>query len=348
MIRLIYITDIHDALKELRQLLLHTEADLYLFSGDILYHAFYDEAKVYDFVCLQEEFYTYANQIKSDLVPYDLATEILRSTEGQYASEMELKAAEYRLLFHRASRTMKEKYSVIEDLIQKYSDASTFVLPGNYDIDLRYTALSARNLHKNTMYFGDLVFAGYGGAPIATSGIPEKLAVPYQEDGRGAEFYSEPYDFFRETKPDVLVLHNPAYGYFDRIATKGHIGSSGIRNYLDDNFATLVLSGHIHEDYGVLMKTNGTIFLNPSNFGQVDSSIGYQGGGMFAEILINPDTKQVEQIKLNRLKDGKVFNLLLIEVEDNQLKATALNDADQSIVNLSNFCRDHTGAPIAL
>ncbi|MBW7859239.1 MAG: metallophosphoesterase, partial [Leptonema sp. (in: Bacteria)] len=328
--RLIYITDIHDALKELRQLLLHTEADLYLFSGDILYHAFYDEAKVYDFVCLQEELYSFAKQIESDLVPYDLATEILRSSEGQYASEMQLKAAEYRLLFHRASRTMKEKYSLIEDLIQKYSDASTFVLPGNYDIDLRYTALSARNLHKNTMYFGDLTFAGYGGAPIATSGIPEKLAVPYQEAGSGDEFYSEPYDFFIETQPDILVLHNPAYGYFDRISTKGHIGSSGIRNYLDDNFATLVLSGHIHEDYGVLRKNDGTIFLNPSNFGKVDSSIGFEGGGMFAEILIEPSTRQVHQINLNRLKDGKVCRLLLIEVVEDQLKATPLDDADES------------------
>src|SRR5690606_32093000 len=126
----------------------------------------------------------------------------------------------------RASRTMKEKYGMIEDLIRKYGNAASFVLPGNYDIDLRYTALSSRNLHKNTLYLENLTLAGYGGAPIATSGIPEKLAVPYQEAGRGVEFYSEPYDFFVEVEPDILVLHNPAYGYFDRIPTLGHVGSN--------------------------------------------------------------------------------------------------------------------------
>ena len=39
--KIIYATDIHDALKELRILLSNTEADLYLLSGDILYKAFY-------------------------------------------------------------------------------------------------------------------------------------------------------------------------------------------------------------------------------------------------------------------------------------------------------------------
>jgi Icc-related predicted phosphoesterase len=347
-IRIVYTTDIHDALKELRVLLTKTEADLYLLSGDILYHAFYDDMKVYEFVCLQEEFYALAKEEGRSIVPYDLATEILRNNEGGYPAETVLKAAEYRILFHRASRTMKEKYGMIEDLIRKYGNAASFVLPGNYDIDLRYTALSSRNLHKNTMYFENLTLAGYGGAPIATSGIPEKLAVPYQEAGRGVEFYSEPYDFFVEVEPDILVLHNPAYGYFDRIPTLGHVGSNGIRNYLDDHPATLVLSGHVHEDYGVMMKSDGTVLMNPSNFGGVDSPYGFQHGGLFAEILIDTDSRSVQEIFLKRLKGNQICDLLHVRRDENRLVGELMKDAAESSIDLGLFLRDRNGTVIDL
>lgn len=343
MIRIVYATDIHDALKELRVLLTKTEADLYLLSGDILYHAFYDDMKVYEFVCLQEELYNLAREEGRSIVPYDLATDILRNNEGHYPAETVLKAAEYRILFHRASRTMKEKYGMIEDLIRKYGNAASFVLPGNYDIDLRYTALSARNLHKSTMEFHNLTFAGYGGAPIATSGIPEKLAVPYQEAGRGKEFYSEPFDFFVEVQPDILLLHNPAYGYFDRIPTLGHVGSNGIRNYLDDHPATLVLSGHVHEDYGIMMKRDGTVLMNPSNFGGVDSPYGFQHGGLFVEILINEENRRVEEVFLKRLKENHIYDLFHVRAEETKLVGEPMKDASESSIDLSRFLRDQNG-----
>ncbi|GIX40615.1 MAG: hypothetical protein KatS3mg129_0348 [Leptospiraceae bacterium] len=214
MIKILFATDIHDSLSELKQLLENTDADLYLICGDILYYAFYDINKVIQFVTLQEEFYAMAKEQKRKIFPYDLATEILRDDTKSKQQELYLKAAEYRILFHRAAKTMKEKYKKIEEVIQKYSHAACFVLPGNYDIDLKYTALSSRNLHKKIMYYENLTFGGYGGAPIPTSGIPEKLAVPYLEGGQGKDFYSEPQEFFEETNPDILVLHNPAYGLF--------------------------------------------------------------------------------------------------------------------------------------
>ena len=348
MIRIIYLTDIHDALKELRILLQKTDADLYLFSGDILYHAFYDEAKVYDFVSLQEELYTIAKNDGRTIVPYDLATEVLRSAKGEYSAEMHKRAIDYRRMFHRAGRTMKEKYRMIAGLIQKYGNKHSLVLPGNYDIDLRYTALSSRNLHKTAMQFGSLTLAGYGGAPIATSGIPEKLAVPYQEAGKGSDFYSEPYDFFVESKPDIMLLHNPAYGYFDRIRTLGHIGSPGIRNYLDENKVMLVFSGHVHEDYGVMMKKDGTILMNPSNFGAVDSVYDYQHGGLFAEILADPETKTVHEIHIKQLKQGQIHNLLFIHPEDGRLIGELAKDAKESAIDLTTFMRDANGSVIDL
>jgi Icc-related predicted phosphoesterase len=344
MIKILFVTDIHDSLKELKELLELTDADLYLICGDILYYAFYDLNKVIEFVTLQEEFYALIKEQNQNLDPYDFATEILRDQSRNIHEEIYTKAAEYRLLFHQASKTMKEKYKKIEDVIQKYSNAACFVLPGNYDIDLKYTALASRNLHKKVMYFENLTFGGYGGAPIPTSGIPEKLAVPYLEGGKGSEFYSEPQEFFEETNPDILVLHNPAYGYFDRIPRYGHVGSMGIRNYLDDHLPMLVLSGHIHEDYGIFINKKGIVFLNPSNFGSVDSIYGIMEGGIFAEIYIDENKKKVDHIIIKRLYNGYIYEYFqiffyydkLVKMEYKKLK-----DFDSFYLDFNHFFRNN-------
>ncbi len=318
MIKIIFLTDIHDSLKELKTLLEITKADLYLICGDILYYAFYDLEEVLKFVTLQEEFYSYIKETNQKLDPYDLATKILRDHQTDIHSEMYIKSAEYRLLFHLAAKTMKEKYSAIEEIIQKHSQAQCFVLPGNYDIDLQYTALAKRNLHKRIMYYENLTLAGYGGAPILTSGIPEKLAVPYLEGGKGKDFYSEPYEFFLNSQPDIMVLHNPAYGYFDKVPHYGNIGSIGIRNYLDENFPILTVSGHIHEDYGIFLNSKGSIFLNTSNFGTVDSFYGKMEGGTFAEIYIDKSTKKVHNITIRRLKDKNIYDFFDVKFSYSQ------------------------------
>ncbi len=229
--KIIYLTDIHDALKELRVLLSTTEADLYLLSGDILYKAFYDDDNVYEFVCLQEEFWSLSRNLERKVVPFDLASDILRFPENyENSDELQKKATEYRQLFEKATKNMKEKYELIEDLIQKFSNAESVMLPGNYDIDLRYTALRDRDMHQHERQSGGLLFAGYGGAPIRTSGIPEKLAVGYHERTENGQLYSEPQDYFEEQEPDVMLIHQPAYGFFDRVPGQGHGGSQGLRN----------------------------------------------------------------------------------------------------------------------
>ncbi|MFN3605389.1 MAG: metallophosphoesterase [Leptonema sp. (in: bacteria)] len=346
MIKIVFLTDIHDSLEELKILLQITKADLYLICGDILYYAFNDLERVLRFVTLQEEFYYLIKENKENIDPYDLATKILRDHKSKN-TELYFKAAEYRLLFHSATKTMKEKYTYIEDIIQRYSNASCFVLPGNYDIDFNYTSLANRNLHKKIMYYENLIFAGYGGAPIPTSGIPEKLALPYLEGGKGSDFYSEPYEFFETAQPDIMVLHNPAYGYFDKVPHYGNIGSLGIRNYLDKHNPSIVLSGHIHEDYGFFLNSKGTIFLNTSNFGKVDSINGIMEGGSFAEIFIDKITKKVNQIVIKRLKNYTIYNFFKIHINYHDKPSFEINklehfnsfhlDFDQFIKNKDLF-----------
>ena len=339
--KIIYLTDIHDALKELKTLLSTSEADLYFLSGDILYKAFYDEEKIYQFVSIQDELYTLSHSMDQKLFPMDLAIDIIRFpnkyTKYDYNGELLKKATDYRRLFELAARTMKEKYELIEELIIKYSHAPTLLLPGNYDLDLRYTAIRDRDMHQRLLEVMGVRIAGYGGAPIATSGIPEKLSVRYHEDKKEQPLYSEPESWFRETDPDILLLHNPAYGFFDRIPGIGNVGGLGVRNYLDDHSPVMVLSGHVHEDYGVALR-DGTIFLNPSNFGGVDSAFGWQAGGSYATIELN-HTK-VNHIQLLCLEGRNHHDIYTIEVKDDTLIGKAGKDVATSHLDIHRLIRD--------
>ncbi|XDD50532.1 metallophosphoesterase [Leptospira sp. WS92.C1] len=307
--KIIYLTDIHDGLRGLKEILQQTQADLYLFSGDIIYKAFFSTDRIIEFCTIQEEMYRISKDQREEINAYDYATRAIRFPE-KYSVDIVEKSKEYRTLFHQAAKTMKEKYELIEIIIQKYSTAPVRVLPGNYDIDLQYSALYERDIHRKTFEQDGYKFAGYGGAPILTSGIPEKLAVKFHEYSRNGKSYSEPEDFFKEEQPDIVVIHNPPYGFLDKIPNYGNVGSQGIRRYLDDYSPALVVSGHVHEDQGVIKKGK-TVFLNPSNFGAVDSVFGFQPGGFYSEIFL--ENGLVETVKLNRLVDHKIR--LLMDVD---------------------------------
>lgn len=334
-------------MRDLRILLTETEADIYLFSGDILYRAFYDEEKIFRFVTLQEELVELSRLsppiAEGRVYPFDLAQDILRFPE-KYGNDPGLlrTASEYRALFDKALKTMREKYELIAELIEKYSNAECRVLPGNYDLDFRYTALEGRSLHRKQLHFGGHILGGYGGAPVATSGIPEKLAVVYHEYSDGRGLYSEPENFFHESGADIVLIHNPSFGYFDLAHGIGHVGSMGVRNYVDDNAPRLVLSGHVHEDYGISMRKNGTILLNPSNFGGVDSIYGYQEGGPFVEIFF--EGTRIKEVALRRLKDDHIYDLMNISCDPEGLRGEIKSDGrEHSHLDLNDFIRDANG-----
>ncbi len=333
MIKLVYLTDIHDGLLELKKIFQLTSADLYILSGDIIYKAFFSTDRIIDFCTYQEELNQLAKTGGDDMTPYDFATKVIRFPD-KYSESIQQKCSAYRHFFNLAAKTMKEKYRLINALIEKYARSRCVILPGNYDIDLQYTDLSKMDIHRKSFEFEDTVFAGYGGAPIVTSGIPEKLAVKFHEYKRGKTFYSEPEEFFREILPDVAVIHNPAYGYLDKIPGYGNIGSLGIRHFIDEYPPALVISGHVHEDQGVVKKGR-TVFFNPSNFGGVDSVFGYQEGGYFGEIYM--EHKKVFQVKLLKLKGEEIRELFAVDASSSVLR-TMHFDPDSGISE-ENFVR---------
>jgi Icc-related predicted phosphoesterase len=315
-LEIIYLTDIHDDIKRLRHVLLNTKADLYIISGDLIYKAFFTEKLLYEFVYIQEEFYAYLTQNKIKGTPSELAQSISRSPE-EFSKDFQEKAERYHQLFQKASSNMKAKYQILKNIVDKYAKAELIFLPGNYDLDLQYTALYPYDLHKKCKTIEGVKFCGYGGAPIATSGIPEMLSVVFYEYLVDGKLHSEPKNFFETMKPDIMVLHNPAYGTLDKISSYGRVGSQGIRAYIDDNKPALVLSGHVHSDYGIL-KIDKTIYINPSNFGNVDTLDGHDHGGYFCKIILekNIDVK-IKSLTLYRIGDKHVNELAQYIVGDN-------------------------------
>lgn len=322
--KLIYAADIHDSLKGLKQLFQETDSEMYILSGDILYKAFFNYDKIIEFCTHQEEMYSISREFGFNINPFDFTTNVLRF-QAKFTNLLIEKSIQYRQLFNQAAKTMKEKYQLLHKLVDKYSNSKVFFLPGNYDIDLQYTALFEKDLHRKSFIYKSLKFAGYGGAPIVTSGIPEKLAVKFHEYFQKDNNYSEPEEFFREENPDILVIHNPVYGFLDKIPGQGNIGSQGIRRFVDEYEPILVLSGHVHEDQGLIRKGK-TIYFNPSNFGTVDSIYGQQLGGYFAEIQIKEDEKLVESVTLFQLNFNGVEKLIEVDCREKKLIPVYVNE----------------------
>jgi len=318
--KFLYITDIHDRFKAIRTLLKHEQVDVAFLSGDLLYRTFYNDNKLYEFSSIQERFNTKAHSEKLEKVPYDYAKHILKNQELYNGLSID-QAKKFEDLFETASKNIREKYENLANVIEKYANYPCWLLPGNYDMDLKHTVLKGLNIHKKALTIDSLKFCAYGGAPILTPGIPQKLSVNFRE---GTNLEScEPYQFFLKEKPDVIMLHQPPYGIFDALPSFGHIGSPGIRNYIDDNRFFLCLSGHVHEDYGILLK-NGCLFMNPSNFGTVETPNGKNLGGYYAII-------DIEKTGLKRIKFKRYHRRKIIDVYDIKI------DSDAKHLNISSI-----------
>jgi len=327
-LEILYFTDVHDDLKQLRYIVQNSKADLYLISGDLIYKAFYTEEKLYNFVELQDRLYSYITKNKLNVTPKQAALDILEKSEN-FDKDALIDAVEYNILFKIASTNMREKYQTLNDLFVKYAKAPVICLPGNYDMNLQHTALRDLDLHKKSRIINGLKISGYGGAPIVTSGIPENLSVHFNEYRKNDILYSEPFEFMKSEKPDILLVHNPAYATLDKISGYGSVGSFGLREYIDDFHPSLVLSGHVHEDCG-LLKTGKTLCLNPSNFGGVDSVEGYSQGGYFCRIEIQKKEKiLINKIDYYRLIGREIKHIAVVTADENlNLKQKILNEKE--------------------
>jgi len=304
--RVVYLTDIHDNFAGVSSVLNQTDADLYILSGDLTYHCFGTDEALFRFIELQEN---------------------IRAGTGT-------RDAEYQKLAAEAHQELLRKYQTMAKAIVA-TQKKCYIIPGNYDIALENTAVSKYSLHEKSEMMGEVKFAGYGSAPIFTPGIPEELTVPFEESGTGSNLKSKPMDFMLKEKPDVFVLHNPAYGTLDKLPRYGHCGSQGLRQAIDEVQPPLVLSGHVHESFG-LLKLGRTFYLNPSNFGSVETMEGKQEGGYFCSFELKTDddgATYLRDVAWKRIAaNGKIVDLCQIKIDKKQRATEQIIDTNEYTV----------------
>jgi len=116
---------------------------------------------------------------------------------------------------------------------------------GNCDpkgVEEAYKEVGAQYLHLNTVKIDGTEFVGIS----------------------GSNYSQEDLDKFKKLSMDsnVFVLHQPAYGYLDKASREKNIGNQDLLSIIDNNEPKLVLSGHVHEDRGIIDEQD-TVYLNP-------------------------------------------------------------------------------------
>lgn len=129
-----------------------------------------------------------------------------------------------------------------------------YAIPGNCDpLDLPGKISSAAvDMHGRSAEINGRRFVGLGGSNITIFNTPFEL----EEE--------ELYNRLKANACDgmVLMTHAPSFGILDHIPSGASVGSPAIRRIVDEFRPILAMSGHIHEDVGVV-EEDGTVFMNP-------------------------------------------------------------------------------------
>jgi len=314
--RIIYLADIHGGFDRLNDLLNETVADVYIISGDLIDIPFYSMDASIRYHELQSHFHGLRRQMsKEDMLIEDFVDELLEKPD--VSDDVQDIGTEYQEYTVRARRVMQQKYKVLASIASTKKRSRVFFLPGNYDMDLRFTALSEHDLHLHWNELNDLRICGYGGAAVWTPGIPERYVIHYQTNAKYQDKYSEMYLFFGAVKPDIIVTHQPAYGIHDQVTSYGPMGSLALRSYCEDNRVMMCLTGHIHQRWGVDLIEN-TLYLNPSNFGEVTLTSGNVAeGGFYYSIKV--EHERVTGIIFKKFCNGRIYDVADYYVKDGKL-----------------------------
>lgn len=101
----------------------------------------------------------------------------------------------------------------------------------------------------------DVGFFGCSAAPISP------LRTPYEiNESRITEILQRGYEAVKDAKYKVLVSHSPPYGTkLDIIHSGIHVGSTAVRDFIENSKIDLVICGHIHEGRGTDLLYNTKI-----------------------------------------------------------------------------------------
>jgi len=304
--RIIYAADIHGAFERVKTLLSETLADMYVISGDLIDIPFYHMNTAINYHELQSFFHGLRIRMgKEEMLIEDFVDELLEMPD--ISINIEEQGTRYQQYTIRARRVLQQKYKVLENIMAIKQKTPVFCLPGNYDMDLKYTSLHDRDLHLHSYDVEGLKIAGYGGADTWTPGIPQRYVVRYRGGIGIPDNRNEMFNFFKGANPDIIVTHQPAHGIHDRVTQFGTSGSPALRNFCDNHPVMACLTGHIHGDWGFQVSER-TIHLNPSNFGEVTLLTGgVAEGGCFYVLEI--EDRAIRKVIFKKLVEDRVYDI---------------------------------------
>ena len=138
--------------------------------------------------------------------------------------------------------------------ILKRLKKETYLIPGNCDPESisKDNSDIIKDVHGKAFEIDGIRFAALGGSNPTIFNTPCEL----QEDDitKRLEAIS--------SEGMILMTHAPSYGILDRIPSGLSVGSKAIREIVSRYHPIVALSGHIHEDVG-MMSVDGTLFINP-------------------------------------------------------------------------------------
>lgn len=124
-----------------------------------------------------------------------------------------------------------------------------FVVAGNMDLpqhDLLISELGY-SINARGVVVDEVGFFGCSAAPISPLRTPNEIS-----EEKISEILNSGYKDIKHARLKVLVSHAPPYGTKVDVTHTGiHVGSTSLREFIEDHEIDLVICGHIHESRGV-------------------------------------------------------------------------------------------------
>ena len=160
-----------------------------------------------------------------------------------------------------------------------------YCLSGNMDLrqhDNLYTRMGI-SLNAQGIMVGQDGFFGVSSAPVSS------LQTPYEITEEEISLrIREGYKHIIHAKRKFLVSHAPPYGTKVDITHSGiHVGSTAVRNFIEEHQPDIVICGHIHEGRGQDVIENSRI---------VNCGAAKQGNYIVVEIL--KDRIEIKNLQL--------------------------------------------------
>jgi putative phosphoesterase len=189
------------------------------------------------------------SDMHGDISFLDLAVDMIKNADaiiisGDISKDARRKSAEYVL-----------------NEIKKYNK-NILAVHGNWDGPEVLELLQEKNysIHADGRILNGIGFFGTGGS----SSNPIKTPTEYLDDEL-FEFLETGYKKISTAKKKIMITHMPALGMRDRTFFAQKAGSSRIKDFIEHYKIDLIISGHIHEAYGI-EKTKYGIAANPGSF----------------------------------------------------------------------------------